>query len=137
MKIEYYISVVEFLMGRDKDFPPTPEMVTNYGELIPKVNQILELFFIDNPDAPRRNVNSGYRTPQTNANTPGAAKKSNHLICAAIDLSDSDGLLDNWCLKNIDKLNELGLYLEDPSRTPTWTHLQCKPPRSGSNPFLP
>ena len=135
MKSEYYISVVEYLMGRGEKYPVTPEMISNYNTLIPKVNQLLEMFFIDNPEAPRRDVNSGYRPAEINAGIPGSAKKSNHMICAAVDLKDNDRLLGNWCLKNLDKLNQIGLYMEDLEHTPTWVHWQIV--KSKRNPFIP
>ena len=135
MKTTYYISVVEYLMGRDVKYPPTSEMVMNYNELIPKVNHLLEMFFIDNPEAPRRDVNSGYRPAEINAGIPNAAKKSNHMICAAIDLKDDDGLLGAWCLKEIAKLNQIGLYMESLDYTKGWVHLQT--PKTHNNPFIP
>lgn len=141
MKTEYYISVVEFLMGRDEKYPPTPEMVMNYNELIPKINQLLECFYTDNPEATRRPCNSGYRPAEINANVPGSAKKSNHMICAAIDLGDDDQLLGNWCMNNFDKVKGLGLFMESLDTTHAkpskWVHLQCKAVKSGSNPFHP
>lgn len=140
MNTDYYISVVEFLMGRDEKYPPTDEMIKNYNTLIPLVNQLLEIFFIDNKDAPRRNVTSGYRPAEINATIPGAAKKSNHMKCAAVDLGDSDKLLGEWCVKNIDKLKQIGLYMESLSTThklkgKEWVHLQIV--KTINNPFLP
>lgn len=139
MKIENYISVVEFLMGRDEKYPPTPEMVMNYNELVPKINQLLECFYIDNPEASRRPCNSGYRPSQINATVPGAAKKSSHMVCAAIDLGDNDELFGKWCMNNFEKVKELGLYMESLDTTHAkpskWVHLQIK--KTNSNPFHP
>jgi len=42
-----------------------------------------------------------------------------------------------WCLKHLDVLETLGLWMEDPQWTPTWLHVQTIPPRSGHRVYIP
>jgi hypothetical protein len=125
-----YISVAEYLMGRVGSLSDlTPEQVGNLNTLIPKVNMFLEAF------GSHRKVNSGYRSPAINAATPGAAPKSNHLICAAVDLEDADAKLHAFARNNTLLLEDLGLWCEE--RQGGWLHLQIYPPRSGKRFFKP
>ena len=82
-------------------------------------------------------LSSGYRPPAINAKTAGAAKHSLHQICAAADIVDPEGKLGEYCLADLPMLEHIGLYLEDPSFTPTWCHLQLFAPRSGRRVFAP
>jgi len=63
--------------------------------------------------------------------------KSNHLLAAATDFSDPNGVIHWWCRGNLDLLKELGLYIEDRGYTPTWIHIQSIPPKSGHQIFIP
>lgn len=114
-----FISMDEYLMSRIKleDLPATS--LANLNTLIPKVNILLEKF------GEYRSVVSGFRTPEINK-TVGGGKKSCHLTCEAVDLLDKDGKLYKWCKDNVEVLEELGLYVEDKSYTPTWVHLQTR-----------
>ena len=66
-----------------------------------------------------------------------APKGSAHLTGAAVDFADRDGALSRWCVEHVKDLQTWGLYMEDPSATPTWTHLQVTPPASGNTIFVP
>jgi hypothetical protein len=125
------ISVAEYYMGRDKKYPLNDTLRANAEELVEKANQLLSRF------GEGRRVTSGWRPPQVNAATPGAAKRSLHMTCEAVDLEDEDGQLDDWCLDNLEVLQEIGLWLEHPSATRRWCHLQIAPPRSGKRVFFP
>lgn len=125
------ISRDEVLMGRDKQYPLTPELEMNLQKLLVAINKFRQLYGIP------MYVTSGYRPAAINATVPGAAKKSNHEICLACDFADKDGKLKTWCLANLNKLVDCGLWMEDPSSTPTWTHLQAVSPRSGNRVFKP
>ena len=125
-----FISVAEYLMGRIKlEDLPQDQKVSMYT-LLAAINGLLIKF------GQYRKVTSGYRTEAANT-AAGGALKSNHRICAAIDLADPDGKLDEFCMANLDLLESLGLYLEHPSATKGWTHLQILPPRSGKRVFIP
>lgn len=83
-------------------------------------------------------VTSGWRPADINAATPGAAVRSLHMTCEAIDLYDPDGDLDEWLLASADTvLRDLALWLEHPAATKGWAHVQTKPPRSGRRVFYP
>ena len=64
-------------------------------------------------------------------------KKSKHLIGAAVDIIDPLGLVWRFCMSNIALLEEVGLWLEDRSATPTWVHFQRFPPASRRRIFKP
>ena len=121
----------EVLMGRDKQAPLTLEMEANLDKLLKALNEFRAIW--GKPMV----VSSGYRPPEINAATPGSAKHSNHMICLACDFRDLDGALDDFCSNNTDVLERCGLYLEHPSSTPNWCHLQAISPRSGNRIFKP
>jgi hypothetical protein len=127
------LTLHDYYMGRDKRFPDelTDEKRSNAEEMIDKANQLLEKF------GEKRKVNSGWRPASINAGVPGAAPKSKHMTCEAIDLEDKDGSLDEWCMDNLEELASIGLWLEHPDKTPNWCHIQITPPRSGNRVFKP
>lgn len=127
------ITLQDYWMGRDTQYPDdlTPEIEANAAELIARVNKLLESFGED------RMVNSGWRPPAVNASVRGAAVKSKHMLGLAVDLADPDGELDDWCMDNLGELERVGLWLEHPSATKNWCHLQSVPPRSGKRVFYP
>lgn len=126
-----YISVDEYLMGRTTMDQLSDEQVRNLNTLIPKVNELLSRY---NKSI---KVNSGYRSPADQARINPKAPKSKHIECAAVDLEDRSHNFRYWVLAHLSDLIELGLYMEDPSHTPTWVHLQCIPPKSGKHIFIP
>lgn len=117
---------VQILMNRDKEYPIDAVLEANLAVLLEKINKLQVLCPI------KFKVTSGYRPGKYNV-LAGGAKKSSHLTCEAVDLADKSGVLKAWCVKNIDKLNEIGLYMEDPARTPSWVHLQTR--KTKGNPF--
>lgn len=123
----------DYFQGRDKQFPGewTVEVESNAQEVVRRVNALLEVF------GQSRAVNSGWRPAAINGATPGAAQFSRHMTAQACDLRDPHGDLDEWCLDHIDILETLGLYLEHPSATKGWCHVQTVPPRSGKRVFYP
>lgn len=110
----------------------TEEMRISAAETVAAANRLLERF-----GEPSRDLTSGWRPEEVNARVTGAAKRSQHTRCCAIDIADPDGDLDNWCMEHRDVLVDLGLYLEHPSATNGWCHVQIVPPRSGNRVFLP
>lgn len=123
------ITVDDYLMNRKSGL--TFELLENAIDTVEKVNKLLDAF------GSQRNVTSGYRPASVNAAIPNAAKKSNHMLCKACDLEDVDGKLDKWCMDNLHVLTEIGLWLEHPSATKTWCHIQTVPPNSGKRVFYP
>jgi Peptidase M15 len=130
------ITMDAFLMKRIKFEDLTPEMKADSQDLLEKVNALLLDFYKQYPEAGTRVVTSGYRTPAANA-AAGGAKKSNHMICQAVDLSDADKQLGIWLTRFPEFLSKHDLYMESKSATPTWVHLQLQPPRSKRRIFLP
>jgi len=121
-------TVDEYLMNRKAGL--TFELLENAIDTVEKVNSLLIQFGED------RKITSGYRPAAVNA-AVGGARKSNHMLCKACDLEDSNGKLDDWCMNNLNILAEIGLWLEHPSATKGWCHVQTVPPRSGNRVFKP
>ena len=109
----------------------TPEYLINAQKTVDRTNQLLNAF------GERRNITSGWRPVSVNKIVPGAALYSKHTRCLAVDISDPDGDLDEWCLDNQDVLTEIGLWLEHPAATKGWCHVQVVPPKSGNRVFYP
>jgi len=125
-----FVGVHEILKGREVQNPLTPEMKQNLDKLLVAVNKLRAIW--GKPLV----VSSGYRPPAQNA-AAGGAKASNHMICAAVDFRDNSQELAKWLITNLQVLEDCGLWMEDPQSTPTWVHLQVKPPKSGRRIFKP
>ncbi len=133
-----------YFMGRENIYATelTPEIDANADVTIDRVNQILTWAQADGvelEDNPKSGsiVSSGWRPANVNKNVPNAAPKSKHLTAQACDIYDPEGVLDDWCLANLDRLTAVEVWLEHPAATKTWCHLQIIPPRSGNRCFYP
>ena len=124
------ISRREYLMGRELEQPLTPLMEDNLLRLLGCVNMLRVIYGIP------MIVNSGYRPPKVNK-IVGGAKNSTHMTCEGIDIQDRDGKLARFCLDHLDVLISCGLYMENPSYTKGWVHLQTRRPKSGNIVFNP
>lgn len=82
-------------------------------------------------------LRSGWRPAGYNATVVGAAAKSTHITGEAVDLADTDGSLRDWCAQNLAELARIGLWMEDARTTPTWLHIQTRPPASGKRVYIP
>jgi hypothetical protein len=86
-------------------------------------------------------ITSGFRTIEDQMRIYRNKKRvpmfSCHLRGAAADVADRDGMLGIYCVNNIPVLEECGLWIEDPLRTPGWVHFQIFPPVSGNRVFQP
>lgn len=127
------ITLQQYYKGRDAIYGGllTIELQNNAIETVDRVNQLLTAFSED------REVASGWRPPAVNSNTPGAAKKSKHMTCQACDLEDAEGDLDEWCMEHLNVLEKIGLWMEHPTATKGWCHVQTLPPKSGKRVFYP
>lgn len=130
-------------MQRDRTYKPelTDDILRNARGVVDATNRLIEAMggsvpLVNNP-ATRSLVSSGWRPASVNASTPGAAVRSRHISAQAVDLYDPEGVLDDWCLGNEKTLERLGLYLEHPTATKGWCHVQTVPPRSGNRVFYP
>lgn len=128
------LTLSDYFMGRDVSHAHELDetLRSNACRTVARVNELLRL--IGNP---RTRVNSGWRPHSINAAIPNASPRSRHLTCEAIDLRDEDGAFDAWCMRNLDRLESVGLWLEHPDATPGWCHVQTVPPRSGRRVFMP
>lgn len=119
--------------GRYPDRPlfSSQKIRENAAETSRRVSALIEDFL-------KSCVSSGYRTPDANRMT-GGARLSNHMMGTAVDIFSLGHWLKKDFLENGDNslLVKHDLYLEDPDYTPTWTHLQITPPRSGKRVFIP
>lgn len=122
------ISKGEILMGRQVEYPLTPELEANLQKLLVAVNKLRALY------GKPMTVSSGYRPGKYNT-AAGGAKNSSHLTCQAVDFKDADGKLKAWI--TVDILTQCGLWQEAPDRTPTWLHVQVRPIPSGRRIFNP
>lgn len=113
------------------NYPTTPEIEQNLKVLLERVNRIRMLW------GQPMTVTSGLRSQADQNRINPNAPKSNHLIGAACDIYDPDRELQQWCKANEPALEQLGLWMEDFSATPTWCHFQCKAPKSGHRFFMP
>ena len=135
------ITIADYFMGRDADFPEelTPQIRANAAVTVERCNTLLEAYGIATADRRARKLNSGWRPLAINQRVRGSAMRSKHLTGEACDLDDFDGSLDRWCASaaGLAALDRIGLWLEHPDSTPTWTHVQITPPRSGNRVFRP
>lgn len=65
------------------------------------------------------------------------AMGSSHLYGCAVDVIDKDGKLAAWVKANKAKLEQCGLWVENPDYTKGWLHFQAYAPRSMSRIFNP
>ena len=86
-----------------------------------------------------RKVNSGWRPPAVNVVNPERGHELQTHDRRAIDPADPDGDLDEWLMtaEGQAALVEIGLWMEHPAATKSWTHLQTVPPKSGRRTFYP
>ena len=135
------ITVKDYYKGRDVQFALelTAQIRANALSTVACVNALLARFYLANPKAALRTVNSGWRPPAVNRGVRRAAKRSNHLVALACDLDDDDEQLDRWLLTKPGQtaLIEIGLWMEAPSFTPRWSHVQIIAPPSGKRVFFP
>ena len=123
-------------MGRIKEEELTPIMKADMDDLLDKVNRLLFDFYCKNPTEKERIITSGYRTQAANA-AAGGAKVSKHMICQAVDISDTGEALDKWLSTFPEKLSEFDLYREHPDYTKNWVHFSHIPPKSKKRTFIP
>lgn len=135
------ITLEQFWKGRDKQFAAelTPTIVANAKETLRRANLLLDIYEKQGGACGPRGCNSGWRPPEVNAATQGAAKMSKHMTGQAIDITDTDNQLDKWLMTPVGQkaLTDIGLWMESPSATPGWAHVQTVPPGSGRRVFYP
>lgn len=132
------ITLDAYWMGRHKKYPQvwTGQVQRSGAETVGRCNMLLAAYFQGTGRILDR-VSSGWRPKVVNDATSNAGKTSNHITAEAIDVTDPDRAFAAWCMLNPKKLEECGLWMEDPRWTPTWVHLQTVPPNSGKRIYRP
>lgn len=116
------LSLREYFMGRDKEYPPTSEIQFSAAQLVARVNHLFQLLQFPAPVF----VSSGYRPGHFNKPPfANGAPRSGHLVGRAVDLRDPNGRLGLAIMASGGEriLAEAGLWLERLSDTPGWVHL--------------
>lgn len=133
------ITLTDYWAGRDRQYPEelTDDIKENAAQIVARANLLITAYREDTGDSDPHVVTSGWRPPQVNKGIANAAPRSKHMTGQAIDLSDPEGQLDEWCMEHPEILEQLGLYQEHPSATKGWLHVQCVPPKSGRRVFYP
>lgn len=140
------ISLADYFMGRREAYPlaMSPGIEREALRTVELANKLLAqaaTYGVSLPPSPftKSAVASGWRPPQYNATVANAAPNSKHMTGQAIDIYDPDGDLDDWLMTGEGQaaLTALGLWMEHPSATKSWAHLQTIPPRSGRRVFYP
>lgn len=123
-----------------KKFKTTPEIDANLEELCRRLN------FVRAAYGKPMKITSGLRDMEDHKRiyrqkgiTDGAKipMRSRHLFGQAADVFDPKQELQTWCLLNVNKLEEFGLWCESFEVTPNWCHFQIVPPASGKRFFKP
>lgn len=127
------ITKQELLQGRDISHASeySQEISDNLDQLLEVLNKVRAEY--GKPII----VNSGWRPPSINSQTPGAATNSAHCLGLAVDFKDDDGSIMKWVLNNLQLMKDLGIYLEDFRWTNTWTHMGLVVPKSKNRIFVP
>lgn len=132
----------DYLMGRQKLYDCHEDIRENAAETVAKVNSLLAVLEAEKVPLEAHPktltiITSGWRPPQINRQIKGAAPKSKHMTGQACDLYDPEGLIDEYLLEHPAALLSLGLYMEHPSATKSWCHVQTVGPKSGRRIFFP
>ena len=135
------IELAQYWMGRDRVYPTdlTDEIRANAAETVKRANRLIAIYQKATGDVRPRGVNSGWRPAAVNAATPGAAKKSNHMLGRALDIGDASKTMKAWLMTPAGQqaLVECELWMEHPNATPAWVHVQIVPPASNRRVFMP
>ena len=124
MQIDF-INTVDYFNDKPKLYPSdyTEEVIENAKDLLFRVNALmLELFELHKGEFRFPRITSGWRPAAYNKSKKGATH-SWHILGRAVDLADPDGILAQQIYEVRDLLKLYGLWMERPSKTPGWVHL--------------
>lgn len=133
------ITLKELCKGHNFDSLP-PQHRANLEAFLERLNRIRKSW--GHP----MSITSGYRSLEEHlriykskgiTDQSKIPMKSRHLYGAACDIYDPQQELQKWCLANTKLLEDVGLWCEHFSATPTWVHFQLNPPASGARFFRP
>lgn len=120
----------------------TADIKENAEQLLAQVDELIGRAEIDgivfhvNPQTQSiisGQVYGGFRPQSCKIGAPASAHKQG----MAVDVYDPKNEIDAWCMDNLDKLEEFGIYIEHPGKTPGWCHMAIKAPKSGNRVFYP
>lgn len=97
------ITLEQYLMGRDKEYPLSEELLKNATDLLCRVNYLIGRLNIETT------VSSGYRPGHFNTLARGAIKSA-HVTCEGIDLKDTYGKIGQLITLRSEMLNKCGLW---------------------------
>jgi uncharacterized protein YcbK (DUF882 family) len=123
------ISLKELLMGKVL-VDQSPEIQANIPKLLERINLIRKAY--GKPMKPSSCIRTMEEHKKIYAkkgitDESKIPMKSKHLFGNAIDISDPNQELQKWCLANENQLREIGVWMEDFSKTPNWVHFQIVP----------
>lgn len=124
-------TLADYYRGRDVLYSKelTPALKSNANYIVARTNELMIFMEEDGIDTSDININSGWRPKAINSTTPGADPNSPHTDCTGVDLSDVEKVLKKWVQDNPNKVKEAGFVAtEEFSLSPTWLHLQTRPP---------
>ncbi len=124
-----YFKYSEFLKDREIEYPLSDTLKTNMSVLLNRLDVLRHDW------GKPMIISSGYRPGRFNK-AAGGAPSSAHMTCEAVDIQDRDGELAKF-LSEEGLLASYGFYMENPSRTPGWCHLQTRATKSGNRIFMP
>lgn len=118
-------------MGRDKQYPPSEQMIedaTNLLENVSLLEEALGVEFI---------LTGGFRPEEMieDHELPGCPHDA-HSRAQGIDIHDPDLFISKLILQNLDLLEQTGLWMESPVSAKDHLHLQSYAPGSGKRVFI-
>lgn len=113
----------------EKDNPMDDVLKRNLEDLVCKVNAL--------GYTPPMFASSCLRSLEDQKRINPSAMGSSHLYGCAVDIKDPQGKLATWVNANKTKLEQCGLWCENPQYTKGWVHLQTYAPKSMSRFFNP
>ena len=125
---------LEQYFAKYKDSPDiTPAVRKNAEKLLNAVNEARRLASLDGVQFEVNPSTGNYISGQGNGGFREqacvvGAPKSTHKTGEGIDNYDLNTQFARWCYTNGRILEELGLTMEDHRWTPSWVHLQSRPP---------
>lgn len=101
----------------------TEAIKDNSAKTIASLNRLFEFF------GEYRTLVSGWRPAPFNESIKGADPNSPHVTGEGADIEDFDQSLILWVVGNPQKLIDSGFVaIENPRKTPSWLHVQTRPP---------
>ena len=133
------LTLEDYWMDRDQKFRGewVQQIQRNGAETVRRINLLVPMWLANGIELHKHPQgfgawSSGWRPKAVNSSTPNAAVMSNHMQATAGDIFDPEGDIDEWCFlhQHIIGSPDTDLYMEHPSATKGWCHLQTVPPKS-------